>query len=362
MTEIPIADPQVSEAAKEAVCDVLDSGMLADGAVVREFEAEFAEYVGVDHAIATSSGTTALHAMLEAAGIGDGDVVLTTPFSFIASANAIRHAGAEVAFADVRRDTFNLDPDAVRDVLAERDDVMAIMPVHLYGLPADMGAFRDIAREYGLQLFEDAAQAHGATFDGEMVGSLGDAGAFSFYPTKNMTTGEGGMITTDDDEVADRARRLIDHGRTSRYEHVEIGYNFRMTNVHAAIGREQLRRLPDWIEKRRENARSLTTKIHESTVASPPYIPENRIHAFHQYTITSPLRDHLETRLKEADIGYGIYYPTPISSQHVYDDCGLYPIARELSEQVISVPTHPTLLEADIERIGNTINRTQRES
>jgi perosamine synthetase len=355
MTEIPIADPQVSEAAKDAVCDVLDSGMLADGAVVRKFEDEFAEYVGVDHAIATSSGTTALHAMLEAAGIGEDDVVLTTPFSFIASANAIKHAGAAVAFADVRRDTFNLDPDAVRDVLAERDDVTALMPVHLYGLPADMDAFRSIAREYDLQLFEDAAQAHGATYNGEMVGSLADAAAFSFYPTKNMTTGEGGMITTDDDDVAERVRRLVDHGRSGRYEHDMLGYNYRMTNVHAAIGREQLRRLPDWVRTRRMNAAKLTTGL-DSDGVHPPTTVANRRHSYHQYTVTADDRETLRTHLDDAGVGYGIYYPTAIPDQPVYGDEVSIPVARKLSETVLSLPIHPAVSESAIDRISDLLS------
>jgi len=354
MTEIPIADPQVSEAAKEAVCDVLESGMLADGEVVREFEDEFAEYVGVDHAVATSSGTTALHAMLEAAGIGEGDVVLTTPFSFISSANAIKHAGSEVAFADVRRDTFNLDPDAVRDVLAERDDVTALMPVHLYGLPADMDAFRSIAREYDLQLFEDAAQAHGAEYDGGMVGSLGDAGAFSFYPTKNMTTGEGGMITTDDDEIAERVRRLVDHGRSGRYEHVEVGYNYRMTNMQAAIGREQLERLPEWIRIRRRNAEVLTETLSTTDVLTP-LTPDDLTHAYHQYTVRTDDRQSVTDRLSNNGIGYGIYYPVTIPEQPAYNHPGKYEQAQSLSQSVLSLPVHPGVTESDSQTIGEVV-------
>lgn len=355
MTEIPIANPCVSKDAKDAVCEVLDSGMLADGEVVRQFEDEFADYVGVKHAVATSSGTTALHAMLEAAGIGEGDIVLTTPFSFIASANAIKHAGAEVAFADVRSDTFNLNPDAVRTVLAERDDVTALMPVHLYGLPADMDAFWEIARKHDLLLFEDAAQAHGATYDSEMVGSLGDAGAFSFYPTKNMTTGEGGMITTDDDQIAERARRLIDHARTSGYEHVEIGYNYRMTNIQAAIGREQLSRLPDWVDERRANARQLTVSLGDIDDIVTPTVPDQHEHAFHQYTIRCQERDRLRDRFTAANIGVSVYYPKPIPQQRPYSDNESPPTAQRLSETVLSLPVHPQVSSSDIDRIVDQI-------
>lgn len=352
---IPIANPKVSAAAKEAVCDVLDSGMLADGEVVREFESEFADYVGADHAVATSSGTTALHAMLEAAGIGEGDVVLTTPFSFISSANAIKHAGADVAFADVDPETFNLDPAAVRETLADRDDVTALMPVHLYGLPADMNAFRAIAREYDLHLFEDAAQAHGATFDGEMVGSLGDAAAFSFYPTKNMTTGEGGMITTDDSDVAARARQVINHGRTDTYEHAFVGYNYRMTNMQAAIGRDQLNRVPGWVSTRRENARQLSDALRDVDSVETPTIPTDRTHAFHQYTVRTKHRDRLQATLDDAGIGYGVYYPGTIPDQPAYDHPGSFPVAERLSDKVLSLPVHPQVKPDDIDRISDVL-------
>jgi len=348
---VPIAAPEISAAAKGAVIDVLDSGMIADGEHVREFEAAFADYVGTDHAIATSSGTTALHAMLEAAGIGEGDVVLTSPFSFISSANAITHAGAEPVFADVDPETFNLDPESTRKLVERRNDVTAIMPVHLYGLAADMDAFRELAAEFDLHLFEDAAQAHGATYDGEMVGSIGDAAAFSFYPTKNMTTGEGGMITTDDDAVAERARQVINHGRSGSYEHEFVGYNFRMTNMQAAIGNDQLQRLPEWIDKRRENASKLTDGIDAASNVKTPTIPANRTHAFHQYTVITEDRAALQSRLEAADVGYGVYYPLTIPDQPAYELEADVPVARRLSNTVLSVPVHPYVEADDIETV-----------
>jgi len=356
VTDVPIADPQISDAAKAAVRDVLDSGALADGAVVRRFESAFAEYVGVDHAVATSSGTAALHAMLEAAGIGSGDVVLTTPFSFVASANAVEHAGAEVVFADVRPDTFNLDPASVRERLAERGDVTALLPVHLYGLPADMAEFRAIVREHDLHLFEDAAQAHGATYHGDRVGSLSDAGAFSFYPTKNMTTGEGGMITTDDDEIAERARRLVDHGRTGRYEHAEIGYNYRMTNVAAAIGCDQLERLPDWVRARSEHADRLTATMSRIDGIEPPTVPDGRFHAFHQYTVRAADRATLRATLDDAGIGSAVYYPKTIPEQPAYDRSAVPEVAQRLSREVLSLPVHPGVSDAAIDRIGEAVS------
>jgi perosamine synthetase len=356
---IPIANPIISEQAKEAVVDVLDSGMLAAGEVVRQFEEEFAEFVGVDHAIATANGTAALHAMFEAAGIGEGDAVVTTPFSFISSANAIKHAGAEPVFADIDPETYNLDPESVREVLQQRSDVTAIMPVHLYGLPADMDEFRDLAAEYDVQLFEDAAQAHGATYRGESVGSLGKAGAFSFYPTKNMTTAEGGMITTNDDELAARARQVVNHGRTGKYEHEFVGYNYRLTNVGAAIGREQLARLPDWVQRRRENASALTDRLRQVSSVRPPTIPDDRTHAFHQYTIEVDNRERAKEVLDEHSVGYGVYYPRTIPDQPAYEGVeACIPHARRATERVLSVPVHPRVDSDDVTTISKAVQES----
>jgi dTDP-4-amino-4,6-dideoxygalactose transaminase len=352
---VPIAAPEVSDAAKEAVMEVLDSGMIADGEHVRQFESEFAEYVGTEHAIATSSGTTALHAMFEAAGIGEGDAVVTTPFSFVSSANAIKHAGGETVFADVNPETFNLDPEAVRRVLERQDDISAIMPVHLYGLPADMDAFRELAEEFDLQLFEDAAQAHGATYAGEKVGSIGDAGAFSFYPTKNMTTGEGGMITTDDDEIAERARKVINHGRSGAYEHEFVGYNYRMTNIQAVIGLDQLRRLPEWVETRRANAEELTQRFEDAANVETPIVPAGRTHAFHQYTVRAADRTELKSGLESGDVGYGVYYPTTIPDQPAYERNPDIPVARRLAETVLSLPVHPQIGDEEIKAVVDAV-------
>jgi len=353
---VPIANPTVSEDAKEAVEEVLDSGMLAEGEVVHDFEDEFAEYVGTDHAVATSSGTTALHAMLEAVGIGEGDAVLTTPFSFISTANSVVHAGSEPLFADIDPRTYNLDPEAAEEVLDERD-VAAIMPVHLYGLPADMEAFRELADEHDAYLLEDAAQAHGAEYDGERVGSIADAAAFSFYPTKNMTTGEGGMVTTDDDEVAERARQVVDHGRTEGYKHAFVGYNYRMTNVHAAIGRDQLSRLPEWVERRRENARALNEGL-EDTRLTTPHEPEGTKHVYHQYTVRTDDRGKLKRALEENGVGYGVYYPLPIPHQPAYDRDERYPVAERASDEVISLPVHQNVSEEDIRQIVEAVRET----
>ncbi|WP_313696284.1 DegT/DnrJ/EryC1/StrS family aminotransferase [Halorarum halobium] len=348
---IPIANPRIGDAESEGVQRVLESGQLADGEEVRRFEDEFSEFCGAAHGVATTNGTTALHATFEALGIGEGDAVVTTPFSFVASANAVRLAGAEPVFADVHPSTFTLDPREVEAVVRERDDVEAILAVHLYGLPAAMDHLREIADEHDLALVEDAAQAHGAEFDRRRVGSFGDAACFSFYPTKNMTTGEGGMVTTDRAELAERVARFADHGRISGYEHGEVGHNFRMTSLCAAIGRAQLPKLTDHTIARRGHAAYLTKRLSDAGVITPNEPPGSR-HVYHQYTVRHDDRDGLREHLADAGVGSGIYYPVPIHEQPAYEgfdaDC---PVAERAAEQVLSLPVHPSLSTDDLRRI-----------
>ena len=359
MTDIPIADPQLGDEEREAVLAVLDSGNLAAGDEVAAFEREFADFCGAEYAVATTNGTTALHTALVAADIGEGDTVITTPFSFVATANVIRFVGAEPVFADINPSTFNLDPEAVEERIRERDgDVDAIMPVHLYALSADMDRFRELSERYDATLIEDAAQAHGAEYNGESVGTLGDVACFSFYPTKNMTTGEGGMITTDDEEIAATAAQFINHGRSASgygYEHADIGHNFRMTNIEGAIGRHQLPRLAEYVETRRENAARMTELLTETAVITPTE-PDGLRHAYHQYTIRCGNRDAVRAALDEEGIRTGVYYPTPIHQLAAYDayDAST-PVAEKISDQVLSLPIHPSLSSADIDRIGETI-------
>jgi dTDP-4-amino-4,6-dideoxygalactose transaminase len=351
---IDVASPSVGERELAAVREVVESGHLADGPEVRAFEREFADAVGAGHAVATSNGTTALHAALHALGIGEGDRVVTTPFSFVATANAIRFCGAEPVFADVDPRTCNLDPAAVERVV-HREPVDAILAVHLYGLPAGMDRLRRLADRHSLLLVEDAAQAHGATYRGESVGSLGDAAAFSFYPTKNMTTGEGGMVTTDDEAVAARAARFVNHGRSDAATHEALGHNFRLTSVAAAIGRVQLERLPAFLEARRANAQRLDEAVAETPLVGPPD-PSGVRHAYHQYTVRSDDRERLQRHLEDAGVGTGVYYPTPIHEQPAYDhvDASL-PVAERLAEEVLSVPVHPALDERDLETVADAL-------
>ncbi len=357
---IRIAAPDIGQAERDRVDAVLQSGMLAAGDEVTAFEREFATVAGTDHAVATSNGTTALHAALTALELGAGDRVLTTPFSFVASTNAIRLCGATPLFADVDPATFTLDPHAVEGVLRDADgDVDAILVVHLYGLAADLDHLVELADEYDLLLIEDAAQAHGATFRGEPVGGFGDVGCFSFYPTKNVTTGEGGMITTNHEDVARRAARFINHGRpqnaTATYEHVEVGHNFRLTDVAAAIGRTQLEKLDEYTESRRANAARLDAALDVGSV-EPPVEPAYAGHVYHQYTVRSAERDALASHFDDHGIDTGVYYPTPIHQLPAYDGSAFdLPAAESAAEQVLSLPVHPGLSEADLTTIETAI-------
>jgi len=352
---IPIANPQFGPAVKSRVESVLDSGLVADGPTVRDFESDFSDFCHVEHAVATSNGTTALHAALEGLGIGDGDTVITTPFSFVASANAIRLTGARPVFADINPDTYNIDPTAVAEILRERDDVAAILVVHLYGLPVDMDPILNQAGAYGVPVIEDAAQAHGGTYRGRPVGSIGDVGCFSFYPTKNMTTGEGGIVTTDDPAIAKQVRRFVNHGRNEHNEHVDLGHNYRMTSIAAAIGRVELDALPEYVEKRRENADQLTSGLADTPLTTP-IEPNGRQHAYHQYTIRVTHRSEFRDALKSAGVDTGVYYPKTIPDHAAYDRWEVdVPVARDAAHEVVLLPVTSSLSESDLEHIIKTI-------
>jgi perosamine synthetase len=353
---ISIASPQLGEREQAQLLNRIEDGELADGPEVRKFESEFAEYCGAAHGIATSNGTTALHTALHALGLGRGDRVLTTPFSFVASANAIRLCGAEPVFADIDPETFTLDPRAVEETISEENgDIDAILVVHLYGLAANMGCLSDIADDYGLLLVEDAAQAHGAEYEGRRVGSFGDAACFSFYPTKNMTTGEGGMVLTDRKEVATRAAQFVNHGRANGDRHVEVGHNFRMTSLAAAIGRVQLDRLPGYIDKRRSNANRLSGILTDGNVVTPAE-PDWARHVYNQYTVRCEDRDALQAHLEERAVSSQIYYPTPIYEQPAYRGYDVScPVTERTASDVLSLPIHPGLSESDIKTVARAV-------
>lgn len=359
---IPIAKPILGEDELNAVKKVFESGILTHGPEVEAFEKEFAEYIGVEYAIAVANGTAALDLVLKAIGIREGDEVITTPFSFIATANAILYQGAKPVFADIDPKTYNLDPDNVLEKITSK--TKAIIVVHLYGQPADMNAFREIASDHKLYLIEDAAQAHGAEFLGRKVGSFGDAAIFSFYPTKNMTTGEGGMITTNDKRIADKVKLLRNHGQSEKYLHVELGWNLRMTSIAAAIGRVQLRKLDKFNEIRRRNAELLTMELSKITGITPPYVDPRVKHVFHQYVIRVEddfpfTRNRLSMYLREQGIGTAIHYPRPIFQQPLYRSLGypqdICPNAIDASKHVLSLPVHPLVSHDDIRYIVEKI-------
>jgi perosamine synthetase len=355
---IPISKPCIGEAEKAAVMEVLDSGMLAQGPRTAKFEERFAQVCGVKHAIATSSGTTALNLALLAHGIGPGDEVITTPFTFIASANSILFTGAKPVFVDIDEGTFNLNPALIEQALTPR--TKAILPVHLYGYMCDMDAIQAIADKHGLEIIEDACQAIGAAFKGRPAGSFG-TGTFSLHATKNITSGEGGMVTTNDEAMAERCRVIRNHGMKRRDYQDMLGYNFRMTDLHAAIGLAQLERLGEFTEKRQANASYFNAHI-KSVIT--PKVKDGYDHVWHQYTIRMDGgrdRDAAVKQLNEAGIGTGIFYPVPVHKQaymreQINGDITL-PVAERLAQEVISLPVHPLLSPSDLETIVREVNQ-----
>lgn len=355
---IPAARPVIDESDIEAVVAVMRSGMVVQGPQVKAFEEEFSAVVDGRHCVAVNSGTSALHLTLLALGFGPGDEVICPSFTFAATANAIRLVGATPVFADIQRDSFNIDPAAVEALVGPR--TVAVMPVHLYGLPADMGALSALADRHGLAVVEDAAQAHLAAIDGRPVGSLGTAGCFSFYPTKNMHSLEGGMVTTADPELARQLRLLRNQGMEQRYANEVVGTNTRMTDVAAAVGRNQLRQLAGWTEQRRANAATLTAGI---TTAVTPLTPEGYLHSYHQYTVRSTERDALQARLTEQGVGSATYYPTPVHRLKPFlTEAGIPDPRWELPEtelaatEALSLPVFPTLRAEELDRIIAAVN------
>ena len=354
--KINIAQPQIGKEEIKAVTEVLKSGVIAQGPKVAELEEKFAKFIGVKYAIATSSGTTALHVALLAHGIGPGDEVITSPFTFIASANSILYAGARPVFVDIEEETFNIDPEQIEQAITKK--TKAIMPIHLYGSSCDMTQIMAIAKKHKLIVVEDACQSHGAEWKKKKVGSFG-SGTFSLYPTKNMTTGEGGMVTTNDKDVYEKACLIKAHGSKVRYYHDILGYNFRMTDIGAAIGIEQLKKLPKFNKARQKNAAYLSKNLSGILGLITPYIDKNVTHVFHQYSIrvTSEFdlsRDEVNKKLNEAGIGTAVFYPLPIDEQKVYQKLGYKsntPIAKKISDEVLSLPVHPGLKESDLKYI-----------
>ncbi|ROS57064.1 DegT/DnrJ/EryC1/StrS aminotransferase family protein [Frigoribacterium sp. PhB118] len=351
---IPSARPLIGDDEREAVDAVLRSGMLAQGPEVAAFEHEFSAELAHDRSsVAVNSGTSALHLGLLAAGVGPGDEVIVPSFTFAATANSVALTGATPVFADIDPATFCLDASSVESFVTDR--TVGVMPVHLYGQSADMTALTTLAAAKGLRIFEDAAQAHGATWDGQQVGTFGVFGAFSLYPTKNMTSGEGGMLTVDDAAVERTIRLLRNQGMERQYENELVGFNMRMTDLHAAIGRTQLRKLAAWTESRRAHAAQFDRRLEG--VVTPP-VAAAAGHVYHQYTIrVEDDRDGFAAALKsEFAVGSGVYYPVPNHRLPSFASGVDLPETEKAAREVLSIPVHPSLDETEIDRIVDAVN------
>lgn len=350
--EIPAADPRIGEDEKRAVEEVLDSGQIAAGPKVEDFEDEFSGYVGTEEGVAVSSGTSALITALLAAGVGEEDKVIVPSYSFIATATSVLLTGAEPIFVDIDPETYCIDTKKIEKTLTL--DTEAIIPVHLYGHPAEMDEINRIAEENELTVIEDACQSHGAEYRGKKTGDLGDIGCFSFYATKNMVTGEGGMLTTDDEEIAERAKAIREHGRTDGGYDV-LGYNFLMTDVEAAIGIKQLEKLDDMNEQRKKNAEILNSELSSLTVDAvvPPTEREEVEHVYHQYALRiRENRDRVVRGMQKAGIQVRKGYDKPLYREKCIDEDVVCGNAEDATDEVIWIPIHSSLDAADMRRVA----------
>ncbi len=348
---IRLAEPYISDEIKEKILEVIDSKQYVDGRYTREFEERFAGYIGVKHAVAVSSGTSALFLILRALGIGRGDKVAVPSFTFIATVSQAVELGAEPVFIDVDPETMTLDPADLEKKLDS--SVKAVIPVHLFGHPADLDPIIEVAEKHGAHLIEDAAQAHGARYRGRRVGGIGHVGYFSLYPSKNMGVyGEGGVITTNDDELAERIRSLKNHGIRNG-EFVMFGYNMKFNEIGAVVALEQLRLLDSWNERRRENA-SIYTEAFGDLELETPIEKEWAYHVYNLYTLKTSARDGIREALSKRGVATGIYYDRPVHTLNIVRERFGYtklPITEELAKRVISLPVHPMLTRDDLERV-----------
>jgi perosamine synthetase len=355
---IPPARPLIGDEERAAVDRVLRSGMLAQGPEVAAFEREFGEHFELGRAcVAVSSGTSGLHLGLLAAGVGPGQEVIVPAFTFAATANAVALTGAVPVFADIDPASFCLAPEAVEAAITDR--TVGVMPVHLYGHPADMGSIGTLAEEHGLQVFEDAAQAHGASDQGTPVGAFGSFAMFSLYPTKNMTSGEGGMVSVSSADLERRLRLLRNQGMERQYENEVVGFNARMTDIHAAIGRVQLTRIGEWTKQRQDNAGFFSEHLRGVGV---PTTAEGAVHVYHQYTVRVPEdRDGFAEALREEyAVGSGRFYPVPVNRLAPFDVDVDLPETERAAAEVLSLPVRPSLSQGDLERVVHAVNTLSR--
>jgi len=342
----------------DAVVEVLREGAFIYGEACRRFESEFASFCGVSSACGVANGSDALFLAIRALGIGPGDEVITTPFTFIATSEAITRNGARPVFADIDPQTMNLDPERVVSRITEK--TKAVIVVHLYGQPAPMDPFTEMAREHKLAIIEDAAQAHGAEVGGKRVGGLGDAACFSFYPTKNLNAaGDAGMVVANDDDVVGRIRRMADHGATAKYEHEREGVSSRLDNLQAAILRVKLRHLNAWNEKRRRLAAIYLEELESIAGLRLPREAPGCCSVYNQFTVRTKNRRALQEHLRENGVGSAVHYPRPLHLQPAYRELGLekgsFPEAEAAAEEVLSLPIYPELGEDDVRLVTRKV-------
>ncbi|MEJ5327672.1 MAG: DegT/DnrJ/EryC1/StrS family aminotransferase [Candidatus Bathyarchaeia archaeon] len=362
---IPINLPKIGEEEIEAVVKVMKSGLLTHGLgagpMVTQFEKNFAKFAGVKYAVAVNTGTAALHSAIVAAGVQQGDEVILPSFTFVATAEAVVMAGGKPVFADVDPETYNISPAEIEKKITKK--TKAILPVDIYGFSADIKPIREIAAAHGLRVVEDAAQAHGATYDGQPAGFFADAACWSLYASKNMTTGEGGVITTDNAEMAETLRLIRNHGEKTKYTSLMLGYNYRMSEIQAAIGLVQLEKLPSFIAKRRENARRLTKLLAKTDRLKLPEETDERRHSWYLYTVrlkdaAEAKRNKIVEELRQKGIGAEVYYSTPVHLMPYYRErFGRFslPETEKAAKQVFSLPIHPNVTEEQVDYIGETL-------
>ena len=340
--------------------EIIHSSHFIIGNNVTEFEKEIAAYYATKHAVGVASGTDALHLAILGCGIGKGDEVITTPFTFIATAEAITYTGARPVFVDIDEKTFNIDVKKIKKAVTKK--TKAILPVHLFGLSADMEKIKELAAEYKLKIIEDCAQSFGAVYKGKKTGAIGDAGCFSFFPSKNLGCyGDGGMVITNDDNMAEKIGILRNHGQKVRYYHSVIGYNSRLDEIQAGILRIKLKRIDEYNKKRRENARLYTEKLKGVNIITPSE-PDGYYHVFHQFSIRTSKRDSILNGLTEAGIASAIYYPVPLHLQESYKDLGYkkgdFPVSEAVASDIISLPMYPELTAGQIDEVCKTIKES----
>ncbi len=359
MLDLKAQHEPIKEEIKTALKEILDSGQFVLGRNVTSFEQEIAAYYGVKHAVGLASGTDALHLSLNALNLKPGDEIITTPFTFIASAESITYVGAKPVFVDIDRHTLNIDVEKIEEKITSK--TRAIVVVHLFGLPVNMGALMEIARKYNLKVIEDSAQSFGARYNGVPVGTIGDTGCFSFYPSKNLGAyGDGGMMITNNSEVFEKVRLLRNHGTVGPYDHSFLGFNSRLDEIQAAILRIKLRHIDTYNQKRREIAAVYTSLLGSEMQC--PVVPEGSLHVYHQYTIRTPLRNEIQRVLKDNSISSVVYYPLSLHMQKAFEYLGYsegdFPESEAAAREVLSLPVYPEMEKEKAEYIAEIILKT----